>query len=161
MGGAIIFRLVRWAFLKFLSPLFDDNIRDYLEQEDNPVNKFLTRTIIRKILPQAKLIEVDDGLQAVEAFKNLTPIDFILMDIQMPILSGFEATEEIRLLENNSRRVPIIALTARAIKGERERCLQNGMDDYVSKPVVLDDLKKCVEQFLVEKDKSGDCKSIA
>ncbi|WP_051621136.1 PAS domain-containing hybrid sensor histidine kinase/response regulator [Leeuwenhoekiella sp. MAR_2009_132] len=129
--------------------------------EDNPVNKFLTRTIIRKLLPLAKLIEVDDGFQAVEAFKNSTPIDFILMDIQMPIMSGFEATEEIRLLENEERRIPIIALTARAIKGERERCLQNGMDDYVSKPVVLDDLKKCVEQFLVEKDKSGDCKSIA
>ena len=119
--------------------------------EDNPVNKFLTRTIVHKVLPKAILVEVDDGLQAVEAYKNNRDIKFILMDIQMPFMSGFEATKAIRELEE-SKKVPIIALTARAIKGERERCLSKGMDDYISKPVILEDLKQCITKFLIKSD---------
>ncbi|MEH6656778.1 PAS domain-containing hybrid sensor histidine kinase/response regulator [Leeuwenhoekiella marinoflava] len=122
--------------------------------EDNPVNKFLTRTIIKKIVPDAVLVEVDNGQEAIEAYKQ-TKIDFVLMDIQMPVLSGFEATKAIREIESNSSRVPIIALTARAIKGERERCIEHGMDDYIAKPIVLEDLKQALIRYLsnTEKDR--------
>ncbi len=118
--------------------------------EDNPVNKFLTRTIVKKVLPNSILIEVDNGAEAVDAYKD-NSIDFILMDIQMPIMSGFEATKAIRKIESSDKRIIIIALTARAIKGERDRCLANGMDDYVSKPVVLEDLKQCILKFLTKR----------
>ncbi|NKI26414.1 PAS domain S-box protein [Arenibacter sp. 6A1] len=121
--------------------------------EDNKINKYLTRTIIKKLLPNVELIEVDNGEEAVEAFKN-KEVDLILMDIQMPILSGFEASQEIRILENNESRIPIIALTARTVKGERERCLKYGMDEYVSKPVVFETLKEIFIKFLIVKDKA-------
>ncbi|PHR98274.1 MAG: hybrid sensor histidine kinase/response regulator [Leeuwenhoekiella sp.] len=120
--------------------------------EDNPVNKFLTRTILAKVIPAAKIIEADNGQEAVNAFKE-NAIDFILMDVQMPVMSGFEATEEIRKLERDSaKRTPIIALTARAIKGERERCLEQDMDDYIAKPIVLEDLKKCLVKAVSTKN---------
>ena len=115
--------------------------------EDNPVNKFLTRTILSKVVPLATIIEASHGGEAVEVFKN-QHVDLILMDIQMPLMSGFEATAEIRKLESGKSRVPIIALTARAIKGERERCLDQDMDDYLAKPIVLDDLKTCIAHIL-------------
>jgi len=122
--------------------------------EDNPVNKFLTRTILAKVIPLAKIIEANNGQEAVEAFKENT-IDFILMDIQMPVMSGFEATAEIRKLEQDTHRTPIIALTARAIKGERERCLDQDMDDYIAKPIILDDLKKCLVKAVSTKKPEG------
>ncbi|RXG15728.1 hypothetical protein DSM03_10239 [Leeuwenhoekiella aestuarii] len=129
-----------------------DKTPTILIAEDNPVNKFLTRTIVTKIVPNAVLLEVDNGEEAIAAYKK-TKIDFILMDIQMPVLSGFEATKAIRQLEeSDTSRVPIIALTARAIKGERERCIDNGMDDYVSKPIVLEDLKQALTRYLFNSD---------
>jgi hypothetical protein len=79
------------------------------------------------------------------------------MDIQMPILSGFEASQQIRTFEeeNQLKAKPIVALTARTIKGERERCLSYGMDDYVTKPVIMQTLKKVlVNQLITNKDKS-------
>ena len=124
-----------------------DKTPTILIAEDNPVNKFLTRTIIIKIVPNAVLVEVDNGQEAIDAYKE-TKIDFVLMDIQMPVMSGFEATRAIRKLELNGTRIPIIALTARAIKGERARCIKNGMDDYISKPIVLEDLKQALIRYL-------------
>ncbi|MEC7784987.1 MAG: PAS domain S-box protein [Bacteroidota bacterium] len=118
--------------------------------EDNPVNKFLARTILNKLLDKAQLIEVENGEQAVAAFKK-NHIDIIFMDIQMPVLSGYEATQQIRALESKEERVPIIALTARALKGERERCLSYGMDDYISKPLILEDIKAVINAFLERK----------
>lgn len=132
-----------------VSELFNlqDKTPTILIAEDNPVNKFLTRTIINKIVPNAILVEVDNGQEAIDAYKH-TKIDFVLMDIQMPVLSGFEATKAIREIELNSSRVPIIALTARAIKGERERCIEHGMDDYIAKPIVLEDLRQALKRYL-------------
>ena len=120
-----------------------------LVAEDNPVNKFLTHSILNKVVPQAELIEAENGAEAVAAYKK-HKLDLILMDIQMPVLSGIEATEAIRKMEREDQHIPIIALTARAIKGERERCLTYGMDDYVSKPIVIEDLKKCILNFVTE-----------
>ncbi|MGB3776628.1 MAG: response regulator, partial [Leeuwenhoekiella sp.] len=120
--------------------------------EDNPVNKHLTRTILQKIMPDVELIEVNNGQEAVDAYKERT-IDLILMDIQMPILSGFEATTQIRALEKEMGReaIPIIALTAKTVKGERERCTSYGLDDYVTKPVILQTLKNVIGLHLADK----------
>ncbi|SDR65024.1 PAS domain-containing hybrid sensor histidine kinase/response regulator [Christiangramia echinicola] len=127
-------------------------LKDYniLIAEDNPVNKFLANTIIKKALPNANLFQAENGEEAIEQFKN-QELDLIFMDIQMPILSGFEATQEIRKLEKENSHIPIIALTARTVKDEMEKYLELGMDDYLSKPVVLEDIKEKIIQYLISK----------
>lgn len=119
-----------------------------LVAEDNPVNKFLAKTIILKALPNANILEAENGLEAVEMYKNV-PIDLILMDIQMPVMSGFEATQKIRSLESNGSHVPIVALTARTLKGEQERCAEFGMDDYITKPVIFNTIRDLVQTYLI------------
>jgi CheY-like chemotaxis protein len=106
--------------------------------EDNLINQ----TVARKILERGGYAceVVSDGRQAVEAVRR-TAFDVVLMDCQMPELDGFEATSLIRALEretSRARAVHVIALTANAMKGDRERCLAAGMDDYLSKPVKPD-----------------------
>ena len=124
------------------------NIFTILVAEDNHVNKFLAKTIIRKALPNAKILEVDNGFEAVKMYKTF-PIDLILMDIQMPVMSGFEATQKIRSLERLDQHVPIIALTARTLKGEEERCLGFGMDDYITKPVIFNTIRDIIQRYLI------------
>ncbi|MDN3593693.1 PAS domain S-box protein [Zunongwangia endophytica] len=136
---------------------FEDKFR-ILIAEDNPVNTFLAKTILKKAIPNAEIFEVENGLDAVSFYK-VNQIDIIFMDIQMPMMSGFEASQEIRKIEeerNNASHIPIIALTARTIKGERERCLDSGMDDYITKPVVFETIKAVIGKFLLSKnEKSG------
>jgi CheY-like chemotaxis protein len=77
------------------------------------------------------------------------PYDLILMDVQMPEMDGFEATGEIRQMEKKTgRHMPIIAITAHAMKGDREQCLERGMDDYVSKPIQAKDLSEAINRQL-------------
>jgi len=102
--------------------------------EDNPVNMFLAKTIIRKMAPNAEIYGAENGIKAVELCKKQYP-DIIFMDVQMPEMNGYEATVAIRDLAGNVR-IPIIALTAANVKGEREKCLEAGMDDFISKPFV-------------------------
>jgi len=83
--------------------------------EDNPVNQFLANTIIKNALPNATILQAENGEEAIEQFQN-NELDLIFMDIQMPILSGFEATEKIREIEKENSHIPIIALTARTVK---------------------------------------------
>ncbi|MEQ9408253.1 MAG: response regulator [Fuerstiella sp.] len=86
----------------------------------------------------------EDGQEAVDLWQS-DKFDVILMDVQMPVLDGFEATRRIRAQEKNSAaHIPIIAMTARAMKGDRERCLAVGMDDYVSKPVRKEELQRAL-----------------
>jgi len=115
--------------------------------EDNPVNKFLANSIIKKILPNAKLLQAENGEEAIVQFQN-NKLDLIFMDIQMPVMGGFEATQEIRKLERENTYIPIIALTARAVKDEKERCVAAGMNDYLPKPVVLEDLRDMISKYL-------------
>ncbi|MAM19355.1 MAG: hypothetical protein CME35_10320 [Gramella sp.] len=117
--------------------------------EDNPVNRFLANTIIQKVVPNAVIISAEDGEEAIEKFRE-NKLDLIFMDIQMPVLSGLEATEEIRKIEKENSHTPIIALTARALKNEREKYLARGMDDYLTKPVVLEDVKEVIFKFLIK-----------
>lgn len=125
-----------------------DNLesKNILIVDDNKVNILLCKTIIKKILPKSNIIEAFNGEEAVSIFRS-NRLDLIFMDIQMPKLNGYEATKEIRKLEKNSR-VPVIALTAGTLLGEKERCMEAGMDDYISKPFVKDAIAQVVGKFL-------------
>jgi two-component system sensor histidine kinase/response regulator len=113
--------------------------------EDSAINqKLAVRLLARR---GHEVTVVDDGNKAVAAFRNGT-FDIILMDIQMPELDGFGATAEIRALEADSGgRIPIIALTAHAMAGDEARCIEGGMDAYVSKPFRPEELFVTVEQM--------------
>ncbi|MBK0381969.1 PAS domain S-box protein [Pedobacter sp. SD-b] len=121
-----------------------------LVAEDNKVNKLLAKTVIERILPNAIVIEANNGLEAIDQFKSLN-LDLILMDLQMPDMNGYEATQNIRLLENNTH-IPIIALTAGNVVGEREKCIAVGMDDFVAKPFVEKDLSDIFSKWLIKND---------
>ncbi|WP_051224381.1 PAS domain S-box protein [Flavobacterium tegetincola] len=110
--------------------------------EDNAINMLLIKTILKGIFPKAELIESMNGEEAIQKFVSAAP-DLILMDVQMPLLNGLEATERIRVLDPNSS-VPIIALTAGTLKEEREMCLASGMNDFVSKPIVKETIKEVI-----------------
>jgi CheY-like chemotaxis protein len=98
-----------------------------------------------------------NGLEALEVFAN-DPVafDLIFMDIQMPEMDGLQATKEIRNKEIQSNiedlHIPIIAMTAEAIKGTREKCLAAGMDDYISKPIRREDVFKMVKKWALDRD---------
>ncbi len=115
-----------------------DNVVKVLLAEDNEVNILLAKTIIYRIAPNAKITTALNGAEAVKMY-NLERPDIILMDIQMPEMNGYEATIKIRSLEKTGH-VPIVALTAGNLKGEREKCLAVGMDDFMAKPFVEDTL---------------------
>jgi len=93
----------------------------------------------------------NNGQEAVDVFAR-QPFDLVLMDIQMPVMDGFEATQAIRDLEKASgRHTPIIALTAHAISGYREKCLELGLDDYLSKPMKIADLNAKIAEHLPQR----------
>ncbi|EKJ88305.1 PAS domain S-box-containing protein [Leptospira meyeri] len=114
--------------------------------EDNPVNMMLTKAIVQKSLPGTIIIEAENGALAVENFIQTEP-QLIFMDVQMPEMNGYDATKAIRKLENG-KSVPIIALTAGTLSGEEERCLECGMNDYISKPVVLKTIAEKMKHWL-------------
>ena len=96
----------------------------------------------------------ENGLQAVEAFEK-GGIDLILMDVQMPEMDGLEATMKIREKEAGLSHIPIIAMTAHAMKGDREKCLEAGMDEYVSKPIRAKELFETIDKIMSQ-DNKGD-----
>jgi two-component system sensor histidine kinase/response regulator len=118
-----------------------------LVAEDNRVNRKLVTTLLQK--RGHTVTAVDTGRTAVESIDAArTPFDVVLMDVQMPGMSGFEAAQAIRDREGTrGRRLPIVALTAHALQGDRERCLDAGMDGYLSKPIDVDGLIETVERF--------------
>ncbi len=114
--------------------------------EDNPANQKVATLMLRRL---GLTVEVAaDGAEAVAAFRR-SSFDAILMDCQMPQMDGLEATRQIREIENHNRRTPIIALTANVLNGQRERCLQVGMDDYVSKPINPEALTEALISWLL------------
>lgn len=115
--------------------------------EDDEVSRLLIKTYLEK--KGFRIIVAEHGQAAVELYRN-NPTDLILMDIQMPVLDGFSATKEIRRLElQNRTRTPIIAMTAYALTGDKERCLSMGMDDYISKPIDLNSIYNMIVKYLI------------
>ncbi|MEO5988529.1 MAG: response regulator [Candidatus Eisenbacteria bacterium] len=117
-----------------------------LVAEDNAINQ---KVAVRMLSKAGCRVDVAaDGREAVQMFRRL-PYDIVFMDCQMPELDGFEATAEIRRIEaQHGRRTPIVALTANAMQGDRERCLGAGMDDFVSKPVNEARLRATLDRWL-------------
>ncbi len=127
-----------------------------LVAEDNPVNRKLVLTILGKLG-----YVVDTAVNGKEALQAVlsTEYSLVLMDVQMPEMDGLEATRRIREAEGEGRRTPIVAMTAHAMKGDRERCLEAGADDYLSKPVRAQQLLECVERWTAEiSDRDGGTK---
>lgn len=128
--------------------LIGENVK-ILVAEDNEINLLLAKKILAKMFPKALIYEARNGKQAVEIYKSI-PLDIILMDIQMPKKNGYEVTSEIRQLEQ-SNRTGIIALTAGILNEEKKKCLESGMDGYISKPINPADLQLAILKCLNEK----------
>ncbi len=119
--------------------------RKILLVEDGLVNQRVAVGLLTRQGHQVTLAV--NGQEAIEAWER-EPFDLVLMDLQMPVMDGFAATARIRELEHNTgRRTPIIAMTAAAMKGDRERCLQAGMDGHLAKPVRADEMARAIEVF--------------
>ncbi|MFB9051603.1 response regulator [Formosa undariae] len=123
-------------------------LNNILVAEDNPVNQLLAKELIKQIVPEANIIIANNGKEAVELFKKHT-FDLIFMDIQMPEISGIEATQIIRKLEKEDEHILIIALTARVFKEERDVCLEAGMDDYLTKPIRFKTLQSLIKSYTI------------
>lgn len=113
--------------------------------EDNPVNQMLALRLLQKVGYAVDVVET--GKQAVEAVQH-KEYRLVLMDVQMPEMDGFEATKRIRELKGKTAKIPIIAMTAYAMAGDREKCLQAGMDDYIPKPLNVDETLSLIKKYM-------------
>ncbi len=114
--------------------------------EDNKFNTILAKKLLEKRGFQIETAE--NGKIAVDMFKP-DYYDLILMDVQMPVMGGFEATAEIRKLQSVSGdTTPIIAMTAHALEGDRQKCVSAGMDDYISKPINIEKFRQCIMKYI-------------
>lgn len=120
---------------------------EVLVAEDNPNNQMLIKIVLKKL--GIEPVVVENGEKAIEAYR-LAKYDLIFMDINMPIMDGVAATNEILRLqkEEDYKKTPIVALTANSISGDKERYLESGFDDYLSKPLELDKLTGVLERYL-------------
>jgi len=114
--------------------------------EDNKINMLLAKTLVKKLISNCTIYEARDGNEAVEQYKMERP-DIILMDIQMPNKNGYEATHDIRELLGGPS-TPIIAITAGIMSGDKEKCIEAGLDDYLSKPIIEVDLEQILIKWL-------------
>jgi CheY-like chemotaxis protein len=134
--------------------------------EDNAVNQLLAKMLLKRL--GHEVIAVKTGKEALEMLQS-EAFDVVLMDVQMPDMDGFEATRAIRMLEAAGKgfrrtagsRLPIIAMTAHAMKGDRERCLECGMDGYVAKPIQASDLENALAAVSPGEPFAGDAASKA
>lgn len=132
---------------------------DVLLVDDNPVNMVLNNKMMKSLVPDARLVEATDGLQALERCREQF-FDLILMDVQMPVMDGIEATKQIRLLPDYQHsKVPIIGVTAGNVVGEKEKCLNSGMNDFLPKPLRQSDLLEMLKLYIGNGAQSTDSSS--
>ncbi|OMH33927.1 response regulator [Motiliproteus sp. MSK22-1] len=112
--------------------------------EDYPVNQTVAQCMLQKLNCNVELAE--NGQQALDCVQA-QEYDLVLMDCQMPVMDGYEASQQIRALGNKIKQPPIVAATAHALVGDRQRCLDTGMDDFISKPIQLEELSRIVKQW--------------
>ena len=122
-------------------------IQKILIVEDNEINQLVITSMLDSDVFELEIAE--NGELGVEAYKNFKP-HLVFMDVSMPVMNGFDATGLIREFENNEgkSRCPVIALTANAMQGDREKCIESGMDDFMSKPIIMNDLFCAIEKWL-------------
>ena len=122
--------------------------------EDNITNQLVAQGILKRMGLRCDVVA--NGREAVEAIASL-PYDLVLMDVHMPVMDGHEATREVRALSDDhpNRHVPIVAMTASAMKRDRESCIEAGMDDFIAKPVTPDALATLLERWLDEIERRG------
>ena len=114
--------------------------------EDNRVNQLLAKKLLERM--GYRISQAINGREAVNMVKDQV-YDLILMDIQMPEMDGFDATRAIRLAEaGREQHLPIVAMTAHAMKGDQERCLASGMDNYITKPIKREQLENVIRKYL-------------
>jgi len=113
--------------------------------EDNRVSRMWAVEIIR--MWGNTVVEAENGQEALERLKT-EKIDFVLMDVRMPVMDGVEATRRIRNGEAGDPAIPIIAMAANALKGDRDKLLNAGMTDYIAKPVDIEELDRVLERVM-------------
>lgn len=115
--------------------------------EDNPENRMLVRRVL--LAEKYSLVEATNAGQALDILRSNRP-DLILMDINMPDMDGYTLTSQIKSM-SGFERIPIIAITANVMRGDREKTLQAGCDGYIQKPIDIDQLTREIEKFLVRR----------
>ncbi len=134
-----------------------ENNKRVLVADDDMVNQKVARRMLQALHYEVDV--VSNGREAIAAWRA-GGYDIILMDCQMPIMDGYTATKEIRQLEKGTAHIPIVALTANAMKGAETECIAAGMDDYLTKPIDRARLEMCLQQLLVTPDDQSDIASI-
>jgi len=125
--------------------------------EDNITNQQVALGILKKLGLRADAVA--NGMEVLKALESL-PYDLVLMDVQMPEMDGIEATRQIRSLQSSipNHQIPIIAMTAHAMQGDREHCIEAGMNDYVTKPVSPQALVEALDKWLPKEKKTESTK---
>ena len=121
--------------------------KSILIAEDEEINYFYLSELLN--ITQASVYHARNGKEAVDYVKNGNPVDIILMDIRMPVMNGYEATEEIKKYQKN---IPIIAQTAYALSEDRKKAFIAGCDEYLSKPITRDTLYTTISRYLSNLD---------
>ena len=135
------------------APRFERRGVRVLLAEDNTVNKKVALGMLKKLGFAADAVA--DGEQVLSALSEHA-YDLVLMDCQMPVMDGYEATRRLRAAEDGAKRVPVIAMTAYAMSGDRERCIEAGMDDYLAKPISIKTLSAALSAWLPHREEHGE-----